>query len=123
MGNVIKLEKATSQKTTLRFARVLVELNTNEEYPEEIHFTNVRDELITQKVTYEWKPILCKKFKKMGHYEQDCKTGEKATKPDIRSRKDKEGFQKVVSKHYVVKQKPPAPETKTTSHGKTRSTK
>lgn len=30
--NFIKLDKATSQKTRLRFARVLVELNTNEEY-------------------------------------------------------------------------------------------
>lgn len=54
VGNVIKLDKATSQKARLRFARVLVELNTNEEYPEEIHFTNVQDELITQKVIYEW---------------------------------------------------------------------
>lgn len=96
VGSVIKLDQATSHKIRLQFSRVLVELNTNEEYPEEIHFINVKDELVTQKVTYEWKPILCKKCKKMGYFDQECKTGEKATKPDNRQRKDKEGFQKVV---------------------------
>ena len=44
----------------------------------------------------------------MGHAKHECKAGEKAVKPDNRQRKDKEGFQKVVRKQYVVKQKPPS---------------
>ena len=45
----------------------------------------------------------------MGHNEQECRSGErslKAPKNDSRLRKDKDGFQKVVRKPYVVKQKP-----------------
>ena len=109
VGNVIKVDNAMRQKTRLRFARVLVEMNTNDDFLDEIHVTNVRDELVTQQVVYEWKPILCNKCKKMGHNEQECRSGEgplKAPKNDTRPRKDKEGFQKLVRKQYVVKQKP-----------------
>ncbi|CAO2826190.1 unnamed protein product [Amaranthus hypochondriacus] len=66
VGNVIKLDNATRQKARLRFARVLVEVNTNDDFPEEIHFTNVKYELVTKQVVYEWKPILCNKCKKNG---------------------------------------------------------
>ena len=59
VGNVIKLDNATRQKTRLRFSRVLVEMKINDDFPEEIHFTNVKDELVTQQVVYEWKPIMC----------------------------------------------------------------
>ena len=64
VGNVIKVDNATRRKARLRFARVLVEMNTNDDFPKEIHFTNVKDELVTQQVVYEWKPILCNKCKK-----------------------------------------------------------
>ena len=101
VGKVIKIDNATQQKSKLRFARDLVEMNTNGEFPEEIHFTNVKEELITQQVIYEWKPILCNKCQKMGHYDKDCKVGldkEKTPKPDRNLQKDKEGFQVVMRK-------------------------
>lgn len=41
-----------------------------------------------------------------------------ATKPDKRPKKDKEGFQKVVRKQYVVKQKLPIPEAEAPSSEK-----
>ena len=53
VGNVIKVDNATRQKIRLRFVRVLVEMNTNDDFPEEIYFTNVKDELVTQQVVYE----------------------------------------------------------------------
>lgn len=86
VGNGIKLNQTTSQKARLRFARVLVELTTNEEYPEEIHFTNVNDELITPKVTYEYKLVLCNKCKKVGHYEQNCHAGGNETRQKTEER-------------------------------------
>ena len=54
VGNVIKVDNATRKKARLRFAWVLVEMNTNNDLPEEIHFTNVKDKLVTQQVVYEW---------------------------------------------------------------------
>ena len=48
MGDVVKADNATHQKGRLRFARVLVEMNTNDDFLEKIHFTNVKDELVTQ---------------------------------------------------------------------------
>ena len=45
----------------------------------------------------------------MGHYEQEYRSDKvslKAPKNDTRPRKDKDGFQMVVRKQYVVKQKP-----------------
>ena len=83
-------------------------MNTKNDFPQEIHFTNVQDELVTHQVVYEWKPILRNTCKKLSHNEQECKSGtskEKALKQDKRPRKDKDGFQLVVRKQYVVKQK------------------
>ena len=51
--NVIKVDNATRQKARLRFARVLVEMNTNYDFAEEIHFTDVKEDLVTQQVVYE----------------------------------------------------------------------
>ena len=99
IGNVIKLDKATRQKTRLRFARVLVEMKINDDFLEEIHFTNVKDELVTQQVVYKRKSIMCTKCNKMGHSEQKCKWNkgkDKAPKKDNRLWKDKDGFQLVV---------------------------
>ena len=83
-------------------------MNTKDAFLEEIHFTNVQDELVTQQVIYEWKPILCNTCKKLGHNEMKCISAagkEKVPKHDKCPRKDKEGFQLVVCKHYVVKKK------------------
>ena len=116
VGNVIKLDSATQQKARLRFARILVDMNINDEFPEEIHFTNVHDKLVTQQVVYEWKSILCTKCHKMGHNDQECSSEPNKNKAtnDKRPRKDKDGFQMVVRKMYVVKQKPSIQENKGT---------
>lgn len=53
VGSVIKLDSATRQKAKMKLARVLVEIKINDGFPEEKHFTNVNDELVTQQVVYE----------------------------------------------------------------------
>lgn len=80
MRHVIKVDNATREKARLRFARVLVEMNTNDEVLEENHFFNVRDKLVSQQVIYEWKPIQCNKCNKMGHDEQECRSDKRTQK-------------------------------------------
>lgn len=44
VAKVIKIDNATRKKARLRFARVLVEMNTIDDFSDEIHFTNVKNE-------------------------------------------------------------------------------
>ncbi|KAJ8424334.1 hypothetical protein Cgig2_029025 [Carnegiea gigantea] len=46
-------------KTYLQYARVLIDINLDREFPDYIEFLNDQDVLIRQPVTYEWKPIRC----------------------------------------------------------------
>ena len=47
LGHVLKIDGATSDKGRLMFARVLVDIN----------FENELGELTSQRVEYDWKPI------------------------------------------------------------------
>lgn len=57
------------------FTRVLMDLKVNGDFPEEIYFTDDEESFISQKVIYDWKPILCSKCKQLGHLEVTCKAG------------------------------------------------
>ncbi|CAO2837977.1 unnamed protein product [Amaranthus hypochondriacus] len=49
-----------------------------------MHFINELDELVSQKVVYDWKPIWCEKCTEFGHLKENCRAGEqrkKASKP------------------------------------------
>lgn len=58
------------------FAGVLIEMNLYDEYPDEIYFINEHEELVCQKVLYDWKPIFCGQCKELGHMEGNCRSGE-----------------------------------------------
>ena len=60
-------------------------MNVYGEYPDEI--INEYDELVSQRVLYDWKPIICGKCKEFGHLEAKCRAGEQrkqASKPSPR---------------------------------------
>lgn len=61
------VDKLTKKKLGLNFARLLVEVKVGEELPDEVRFKNERDIVITQVVTYDWKPLICSHFHKYGH--------------------------------------------------------
>ena len=61
LGNVLRIDNATITKTRLMYVRVLVEMNVNEGFPEELFFLNEHDELVSQPVQYEWIPVWCSK--------------------------------------------------------------
>ncbi|CAO2827273.1 unnamed protein product [Amaranthus hypochondriacus] len=76
LGPVIRVDNATTKHERMLYARVLVETNVHGEFPDDIYFINEIEELVNQKVLYDWKPIFCGKCKKMGHTEGKCRMGE-----------------------------------------------
>lgn len=73
MGNPLKADTTTTNKVSLTYARVLVEMPLNKEYATVIMFENEIGKIIEQKVEYEWEPVWCNKCKKYGHELQDCR--------------------------------------------------
>lgn len=75
LGIVLKIENATLTKTRLMYARVLVDMNVSDGFSEELYFSNEHDELISQRVQYDWTPTWCSKCAHFGHVAVDCRVG------------------------------------------------
>lgn len=73
LGDPIKRDEATRNKDKVQYARILVEVRLEQEFPEQIYFINEYDERITVPVTYEWKPTLCSVCKGLGHEAAECR--------------------------------------------------
>ena len=75
LGRVIRIDNATLNKDRMAFARVLMNINIKNGFHDSIAFTNEDDELISTKVVYDWKPLICSKCKQLGHAEDVCRVG------------------------------------------------
>ncbi|KAL9246158.1 hypothetical protein vseg_019730 [Gypsophila vaccaria] len=73
IGKVLKLDERTIQKTHLEFARVMVEMEINQELKYEIEFEDEFDQVDYIMVDYEWKPVSCKGCQGFGHQETECR--------------------------------------------------
>ncbi|KAK4715958.1 hypothetical protein R3W88_014296 [Solanum pinnatisectum] len=73
VGKPFIVDRNTEKKIGLNFARLLVEVALDAQLPEKILFRNEKGNLIEQKVTYDWRPTLCKFYKKYGHSGDDCR--------------------------------------------------
>lgn len=73
------MDQTTKNKDKLLYARVLMEIQVGQNYPDEVHFMNEKGLKVTQKVAYEWLPIQCSKCHGIGHRSEVCKknTGKK----------------------------------------------
>lgn len=72
LGRLIKLDQATHRKDKLQYARLMIEVQIDQIFPDELRFINEMDILTSVTVHYEWKPIQCKICKGMGHEERQC---------------------------------------------------
>ncbi|XP_019225380.1 PREDICTED: uncharacterized protein LOC109206958 [Nicotiana attenuata] len=77
VGKPLKADSATSQKERLTFARILVEVSINQQYPSTIMFENEYGKIIEQRVMYEWKPVNCPTCNKFGHDQSDYRKNTK----------------------------------------------
>ncbi|KAJ8422257.1 hypothetical protein Cgig2_029100 [Carnegiea gigantea] len=80
LGTPIKTDKYIKDKTFLKYARILIEIQLEDNFPEYIKFVNEHNVVVRQKVEYEWKPIKCDFYKMYGHMKDDCR---KKPKPRI----------------------------------------
>lgn len=69
----MKTDRATKQKQRVQFARILVEVGTDQNYPEVVMFENECGAIIEQEVRYEWKPTYCITCGNYGHDIKECR--------------------------------------------------
>ncbi|KAL9241034.1 hypothetical protein vseg_015194 [Gypsophila vaccaria] len=76
VGKFIKSDLATEQKTKLGYARVMVEVEVDKQFPDQAVFKDELGQVMTIGIEYEWKPITCSKCLKMGHDSEICRKGQ-----------------------------------------------
>ncbi|XP_062115020.1 uncharacterized protein LOC133829127 [Humulus lupulus] len=75
VGCLLKQDQATRNRDRLVYARVMIEVSLNQELPEQIAFEDEVGEAVYLNICYEWKPIICKGCKRLGHSQDQCKKG------------------------------------------------
>ncbi|XP_062103951.1 uncharacterized protein LOC133815081 [Humulus lupulus] len=73
IGKPIMVDKFTKERSMVRFARVLVEMEISDDPPFVIYFVNEKGQVQEQYVEYEWLPIKCSNCKGYGHNMAECK--------------------------------------------------
>lgn len=73
VGMFLKVDMATLKREKLQFARVLIEVEISQDFPDEIVFYNEKGVDTCVKVHYYWKPSFCKVCKSFGDDEQNCR--------------------------------------------------
>ncbi|GLT69887.1 hypothetical protein SLA2020_420000 [Shorea laevis] len=78
VGKPLCVDSVTEEQLRLGFARVLVEVNVDSEFPKEIEIAGPDGVPVTVGIEYLWIPIKCKKCKLFGHASHTCTKVEKA---------------------------------------------
>uniref|UniRef100_A0A803PAS3 DUF4283 domain-containing protein n=1 Tax=Cannabis sativa TaxID=3483 RepID=A0A803PAS3_CANSA len=73
LGKPIMTDKVTKERSMVKFARVLVEMDISDEHPRRIEFLNEHGQLIELPVEYEWLPVQCKNCRSYGHLMANCR--------------------------------------------------
>ncbi|XP_021759465.1 uncharacterized protein LOC110724351 [Chenopodium quinoa] len=72
VGKPVQIDRATATKELMAYARIMVQINVNEEMIEEIEFLDENGKVMHQKVIYEWKPVIFSTCSGMGHDSSQC---------------------------------------------------
>ncbi|KAL2894520.1 hypothetical protein RDABS01_010429 [Bienertia sinuspersici] len=75
------MDEPTAKREKLNYARVLVEVQIEQPFPDQIKFYNERGNLEAAIINYEWLPITCSKCKKIGNHETICYANKGKEKP------------------------------------------
>ena len=73
LGIRIKTDKYTGDKSFLKYARLLIEMQLQDNFPEYIEFVNEHNVVVSQKVEYEWKPTKYSFCKTFDHTGEECR--------------------------------------------------
>ncbi|XP_059288637.1 uncharacterized protein LOC132041991 [Lycium ferocissimum] len=77
VGKPLMVDRNTERKIGLNFARLLVEVQIDTPLPDVVLLKNERGKVIEQRVTYDWKPSICKVCQKYGLIEDICRKNKK----------------------------------------------
>ncbi|XP_062119004.1 uncharacterized protein LOC133832711 [Humulus lupulus] len=72
LGKPIMIDQVTRDRSMVKFARILVDMEISKTPPKTISFVNERDQLVDQLVEYEWLPSKCKTCGCLGHTMVNC---------------------------------------------------
>ncbi|XP_074263471.1 uncharacterized protein LOC141586209 [Silene latifolia] len=73
MGTYVRSDDATNEKTRLGFARVMIDVPFGKPIPETVKFLDEDGNVVSLRVEFEWKPIVCAKCKGIGHSSNSCR--------------------------------------------------
>ncbi|XP_074305389.1 uncharacterized protein LOC141640517 [Silene latifolia] len=69
----MRLDEATLDKTRIGYARIMVEFNIGQDFPDKIYFKDETGAEVCVCVEYEWKPVVCGSCRGVGHTKEDCR--------------------------------------------------
>ncbi|XP_030494989.2 uncharacterized protein LOC115710779 [Cannabis sativa] len=72
IGKPIMIDKVTQERSMVKFARVLVDIEISDEPPKTISFINEKKQLVEQTIEYEWLPTTCAACAGLGHTVVNC---------------------------------------------------
>ncbi|XP_074288589.1 uncharacterized protein LOC141613746 [Silene latifolia] len=108
VGKMMRCDEATSHRTFLGYARIMVEVQIGQQFPTHLEFLDEVGKTQRVSVVYDWLPLSCTKCKGMGHIAVNCRKVEggqrKVWKP-----KAKPATTKVVKPIQKTFQKPVSP--------------
>ncbi|XP_074304794.1 uncharacterized protein LOC141639619 [Silene latifolia] len=81
IGEFIKCDVATEDKTRLGFVQVMIEVQIGNPLPNKVKFIDEHGNLIVIEVKFEWKPLVCDVCKGIGHSTAECRKAKK--KPPV----------------------------------------
>uniref|UniRef100_A0A803QBU9 DUF4283 domain-containing protein n=1 Tax=Cannabis sativa TaxID=3483 RepID=A0A803QBU9_CANSA len=80
IGKPIMIDKVTQERSMVKFARILVEIEISDAPPKTISFINERKQLVEQTIEYERLPSKCSACANLGHTVANCNKEKKVEK-------------------------------------------
>ncbi|XP_074283010.1 uncharacterized protein LOC141607557 [Silene latifolia] len=73
VGHYMRLDEATLDKTRIGYARIMVEVNVGQDFPDKIYFKDENGNEVCVCVEYEWKNVVCGACRGVGHSKEECR--------------------------------------------------
>ncbi|VFQ84960.1 unnamed protein product [Cuscuta campestris] len=87
IGQPVRRDGATASRKKWAYARIQVEVQINQKFPDQINFINEDGRVITQNVIYEWTPTICSHYNRIGHVMEKCRKKSETKGEHINRRK------------------------------------
>ncbi|XP_074263903.1 uncharacterized protein LOC141586539 [Silene latifolia] len=75
VGKFIKCDDPTLHKQFLGFARIMVEVDVDQQFPSVVEFLDENGKNQSVRIEYDWLPVSCTACKGVGHTAEKCRKG------------------------------------------------